>query len=229
MKNSTINKLIAGVGAVALCVPMLMVNPVAANAAVSSNVPVSGNVASSVSGNGSSASEENGTSEVIEPGNVVLSIAGRIKSKVDGIYTARTVKGVAITSTAAEVAEAAGLTDADVAAGTKVKAYVCDSRDKEAKKALAAYAAENGKTVVATINVDLYSITKKGVVTAVKTTAKPVSLTIGLPGRVAKEGNSFSIIAIDENGKVVVMNDVDADAATLTVNASSFGVYAIVY
>ena len=76
---------------------------------------------------------------------------------------------------------------------------------------------------------DLYTITKKGVVTKVTSSTEPVSITFALPARLAKTNNSFSIIAIDQDGKAVVMDDVDTDPKTITINTKVFGAYSIVY
>ena len=121
------------------------------------------------------------------------------------------------------------MSQADIDAGTNVRFYVCNSSNKEAKAALTSAAAATGKSVAAYVNFDLYTISKKGVVTAVKNASTPIELTIGLPKNVANTGKNVSIICIDKDGKAVVMDDIDTDPNTITINASVFGVYAIVY
>lgn len=220
MKKATLNKVLASALAVAICVPMLLANPIAANA-VSGNT-VSGNSASS-SSSGSSSEEAATVSKD------TVTIGGKaVKSTVGGIFTASAVNGTVVTTPAASVAAAAGLSQADIDAGTNVRFYVCDSINKEAKAALKSVAEAAGKNVAAYINVDLYTITKKGVVTAIRNTTEPVTMVFGVPSRIAKVGN-VSVMCIDTNGKAVVMEDKDTDPKTLTIDTNVFGVYAIVY
>lgn len=231
MKKATLNKLFASALAVALCVPVLLANPITVNASVSSNTPVSGNTPSEDS-SGSSGSSNTGFADgaVSLAFNNTVIIGGKsVKSTVGGIFMATAVNGVAVTSPVASVNAAIGLSQADVDAGTNARFYICNSSNKEMKAALQSAAAATGKTVGAYINVDLYTITKKGTVTAIRNTEEPITMTFGLPGRIANAGNSVSVICIDQNGKSVVMEDTDTDPKTLTINTNVFGVYAIVY
>lgn len=231
MKQATLNKLFASALAVALCVPVLLANPITVNASVSSNTPVSGNTPSEDS-SGSSGSSNTGFTDgaVSLAFNNTVTIGGKsVKSTVGGIFMATAVNGVAVTSPIASVNAAIGLSQADVDAGTNARFYICNSSNKEMKAALQSAAAATGKTVGAYINVDLYTITKKGTVTAIRNTEEPITMTFGLPGRIANAGNSVSVICIDQNGKSVVMEDTDTDPKTLTINTNVFGVYAIVY
>lgn len=231
MKKATLNKLFASALAVALCVPVLLANPITVNASVSSNTPVSGNTPSEDS-SGSSGSSNTGFADgaVSLAFNNTVIIGGKsVKSTVGGIFMATAVNGVAVTSPVASVNAAIGLSQADVDAGTNARFYICNSSNKEMKAALQSAAAATGKTVGAYINVDLYTITKKGTVTAIRNTAEPITMTFGLPGRIANAGNSVSVICIDQDGKPVVMEDTDTDPKTLTINTNVFGVYAIVY
>lgn len=224
MKKATLNKVLASALAVAICVPMLLANPIAANA-VSGNT-VSGNSASS---SASSSSSGSSSEEAATVSKDTVTIGGKaVKSTVGGIFTASAVNGTVVTTPAASVAAAAGLSQADIDAGTNVRFYVCDSINKEAKAALKSVAEAAGKNVAAYINVDLYTITKKGVVTAIRSTSEPVTMVFGLPSRISKAGN-VSVMCIDTNGKAVVMEDKDTDPKTLTIDTNVFGVYAIVY
>lgn len=238
MKKSTLNKVLAGTLALALCVPMLLASPVQVKASsVSDNVPsgsVSDNVPSeSVSGNSSSSSSSSTSSQTAETtvtAKNTVALGGKlVKSTVGGVFAGTVVNGTAVLSPVASVASAAGLSQADVDAGTNVRFYVCNSTNKEAKGALKTAAADAGKNLVGYLNVDMYTITKKGVVTSIKNATAPITLTFALPGRIAKAENKVSIMCIDKDGKTVVMEDTDTDPKTLTVEASVFGVYAIVY
>lgn len=235
MKKATLNKLLASALAVALCVPVLLANPMTVNASVSGNTPDG-----SVSGNTPSTEGTSSSSETSNTGfasgavslafhNTVIIGGKSVKSTVGGIFIATAVNGVAITSPIASVNAAIGLSQADVDAGTNARFYICNSANKEMKAALQSVAAATGKTVGAYLNVDLYTITKKGTVTAIRNTSEPVTMTFGLPGRIANAGSSVSVICIDKDGKSVVMEDTDTDPKTLTINTNVFGVYAIVY
>lgn len=227
MKKATLNKLLASALAVALCVPVLLANPMTVNASVSGNTPVSGNVPST-SGSTSEGSVSSNAISLASHNTVI--IGGKsVKSTVGGIFIATAVNGVAVTSPVASVNAAIGLTQADVDAGTNARFFICNSANKEMKAALQSAAAAAGKTVGAYLNIDLYTITKKGTVTAIRNTAEPITMTFGLPGRIANAGSSVSVICIDKDGKSVVMEDTDTDPKTLTVNTNVFGVYAIVY
>lgn len=236
MKNATLKKLFASTLAVALCVPVLLADPmsISANAASSSSVSgntISGNTSGSSSSTGSSSgSSASSTVSTTIEANRKITVGGRVvSSTVSGVYIATAIRGVAVTTPAVSVSAAAGLSQADIDSGTNVRFYVCNSTNKEAKDALSSAATAAGKKVAAYVNFDLYTISKKGVVTAVRNSSEPIALTFGLPGHIANAGNNVSIMCIDKDGKTVVMEDTDTEPGTLTVNASVFGVYAIVY
>lgn len=149
-------------------------------------------------------------------------------STVGGVYAATSMNSVAVTSPVATVAAAAGLSEADVAAGTNVRTYICDSRNREMKDALKAVADTSGRSIVAYLNIDLYTITKDGVVTNVRNTVAPVTMTFGLPGSLANAGHSYSILCLNPDGTPVLFEDVDTNNATITINATAFGTYAVV-
>lgn len=148
-------------------------------------------------------------------------------STVGGVYTATSMNSVAITSPVATVAAAAGLSEADVAAGTNVRTYICDSRNREVKDALKAVAEASGRRIVAYIDIDLYTITKAGVVTNIRNTAAPVTITFGLPGSLANAGHAYSVLCLNPDGTPVIFEDIDTNNATVTINATAFGTYAI--
>ena len=217
MKNATLKKIFASTFAVALCVPMLLAEPMAisANAAaqtISGNTPgtdnpdtdkpdtdnpdtdkpgtdtpdtdkpgtdkpggdssVSGNVPStsesSSSGTSSSSSNTNTASAAVSQtiaANRQVTVGGRsMSSSVSGIYIATAIRGIAVATPSAAVSAAAGLSQADIDAGTNVRFYVCNSSNKEAKAALTSAAAATGKSVAAYVNFDLYTISDFGVV-----------------------------------------------------------------
>lgn len=184
-----------------------------------------GSCGSGSSSSNSSESSSEPTVEVVPTDRVQISGGKTVKSTVGGIYDVKSVKGIAIVTPKADVAKAAGLSDEDVANGTNIRTYVYDSQNKAAKAALKEAADSLGKTVAAYVDVDMYSVTKKGVVTKINSTAAPVSVLIGAPSA----AHTYSVIALGQDGKAVTFEDTDADSLTLTVNANVFGTYAIVY
>ncbi len=254
MKRKTINKLLAVAVSAALCIPITFADPISANASISADLPGTGdtdtdtdtdNGSGSVSGNrpsapstdsnsGSSASASGSVSSeaaVVNSASASTVVIGnsRVKSTVGGIFTATSVTGTAITTPKDVLASAVGLSDAEIKAGTNVRSYICDNRDKASKAALQSAAETAGKTVAGYVNMDLYSITKRGVVTKITSSSEPVTITFALPGRLMNANHSYSILAIDKDGKTVIMNDVDTDSKTLTINTKVFGAYSIVY
>lgn len=193
---------------------------------------VSGNVASkpSASDDSGSSSASQETETPAAPTNTVTLAGGKvITSTVGGVYTATSVPGTAVTSPKAAVAAAAGLSEADIKAGTNVSFYVCNTRDKAAKDSLKGAADALNKKVGAYLNFDLYTISSKGKVTAVRNTAEPVNIVIGIPAHLAKSGQPFSIVCMTPEGEVIVMEDTDDNPNTITINTKVFGTYALVY
>ena len=222
MKKATLSKLFAAVLAVALCIPAaITAAPIAANA-------VSGN---SVSGNTASGGEssESAPAAVTASTNTIVTGNGRVTSSIGGIHTATAVSATVVSTPKANLASAIGLSEADLQAGTNIRSYICDNRDKASKAALQSAAEAAGKTVAGYVNMDLYTITKKGVVSKVTASTEPVTVTFALPARLAKTNANFSVLAIGADGKAVIMNDVDTDPRTLTFNTKVFGAFTIVY
>ncbi len=155
MKRKTINKLLAVAVSAALCIPITFADPISANASISADLPGTGdtdtdtdtdNGSGSVSGNrpsapstdsnsGSSASASGSVSSeaaVVNSASASTVVIGnsRVKSTVGGIFTATSVTGTAITTPKDVLASAVGLSDAEIKAGTNVRSYICDNRDK---------------------------------------------------------------------------------------------------
>ncbi|NBI89545.1 hypothetical protein D3Z45_02845 [Lachnospiraceae bacterium] len=201
-----------------------------ASLGVESGPSVSGNVPSSDSSS-SSKSSSSSTPEVNENAMDKVQVAGgkTVTSTVGGIFLAKSVRGVASITPKADVAKAAGLSDEDIANGTNIRFYVYDSQNKNTKAALKEAAEASGKTVAAYVDVDMYSITSRGVVNYVSNTSTPVSMVFGVPASLVNAGHNFSVICIGKDGKAVTFEDMDADKLTITINANVFGAYAIVY
>lgn len=240
MKNKKLlTKLLAAVLASALCIPVLFSSAIDVQASVSGNVPnpnVSGNVPGSTSNTDSKTanttdnSSSVGTSVMQEIGKITIYSGGKtLRSTVGGVLISKSVSGFSASTPKLDLAAAAGISADEIKSGTNISFYICDCRDQKAKTALNDAAAISGKKVAAIINADLYSITKKGKVTAIRSTSSPVTMTFGLTGAVTKAGTPVSIMCIDENGKPVFFEDTDTDQKTVTIDANLFGKYAVVY
>ena len=181
---------------------------------------------SSASGNSGSSTV---TSSAITTSTAVVIGNSRVTSSIGGINTASAVSATVVSTPVESLAAAIGLSESDRKAGTNIRSYICDNRDKASKAALQSAAAAAGKTVAGYVNMDLYTITKKGVVSKVTASTEPVTVTFALPARLAKTNANFSVLAIGADGKAVIMNDVDTDPRTLTFNTKVFGAFTIVY
>ena len=181
---------------------------------------------SSASGNSGSGTV---TSSAITTSTTVVIGNSRVASSIGGINTASAVSATVVSTPVESLAAAIGLSESDRQAGTNIRSYICDNRNKASKAALQSAAESAGKTVVGYVNMDLYTITKKGVVSKVTTSTEPVTITFALPARLAKTNANFSVLAIGADGKAVIMNDVDTDPRTLTFNTKVFGAFTIVY
>ncbi len=181
---------------------------------------------SSASGNSGSGTV---TSSAITTSTAVVIGNSRVTSSIGGINTASAVSATVVSTPVESLAAAIGLSESDRKAGTNIRSYICDNRDKASKAALQSAAEAAGKTVAGYVNMDLYTITKKGVVSKVTASTEPVTVTFALPARLAKTNANFSVLAIGADGKAVIMNDVDTDPRTLTFNTKVFGAFTIVY
>lgn len=196
---------------------------------------------SSVSGNvpqrqpqGQTPSTDNNDGEQVPaiqetPSDVVQGSNGKqLISTVGGVYTVKSVNGVAVTTPKNEVALAAGASEEDIKNGDNVRFYVCEGYDAGAKNELKSAAEKSGKKIMSIINMDLYRINKQGKVAYIRNTTAPVSMVIGVPASMQNAGHTFSVICM-VNGQPVVMEDMDSDPMTITINTNTFGSYAIVY
>ncbi len=185
------------------------------------------------SGTDSTASGNSGsgtvTSSAITTSTAVVIGNSRVTSSIAGINTASAISATVVSTPVESLAAAIGLSESDRKAGTNIRSYICDNRDKASKAALQSAAEAAGKTVAGYVNMDLYTITKKGVVSKVTASTEPVTITFALPARLAKTNANFSVLAIDADGKAVIMDDVDTDSRTLTFNTKVFGAFTIVY
>lgn len=161
--------------------------------------------------------------------NIVTPSKGSsVKPELPGIYQAGTVAGVVITGTVKDIMQEAGLTEQEIDDGVILKYYICDSLNKDIKEALRKQAAADGYKVGTIINVDLYRL-YKGQVDALRYIPGSLEVKIGVPNYLYKAGRKFSLMAIDQSGKVIMLEDKDSDDKTITVDVNYFGAYAILF
>lgn len=199
---------------------------------ISGNVPNQEEEQSCTSSTGGSSSNSEAVSEV--PKNQVMASNGSVLKSTAPLYSSATdIKGVAVTTPKENVNTAAGLTQDDVNNGTNTKFYVGNVYKKDVKDSLKLAVDQMGGTLVSMLDIDLYTISKKGTVSNISTLSGEdqtgVDIVIGLPGHAVKDGRSFSLVYMDANGTAVEIKDADNDAATMTVNLKRFGAFAVIY
>ena len=161
---------------------------------------------------------------------VVTTADGKVlKTEITGVYEVADLSGTAVTTPKADVQKAVGLTEEQIAAGTNASIFMGNLYDKAVKEALTNAAAANGKSVLSMFISDMYTITKDGQMTKINSASQPVNMVFGLPKHAVNENVAYSIICITPDGTVVEMKDTDTDASTITIGATVFGKYAIVY
>lgn len=160
--------------------------------------------------------------------NVVTPSKGEgIKPEINGIFQAGTIAGAVLMGTEEEVRAAAGLTE-EAGADTKLKYYICDTKEKPVKERLRKLGISMDYRVGTIINLDLYRL-NKGKVEAVRYLQTPVKTVIGVPSYLHRKGRTFSLLAVGQKGEQILLPDTDGDDKTITVDMSYCGVYAVVY
>lgn len=163
--------------------------------------------------------------EVVMSDGTTLTSAGAMYNVVRGL------NGAAVLTPQQDMNTRAGLTPQEVEAGSNAKLYMGNTYKAAEKALLTEAVSQTGATTVNMINIDLYSIAKSGLVANIKKPAgeEPVRLIIGLPDGAVKEGRSFSLVYMGEDGKAVEIPDLDSDPRTLTVDLTRFGAFAVTY
>ncbi len=149
-------------------------------------------------------------------------------STVEGIYNSRSVNGCTITTPLTQLEDAVGLTTEQKADGTSLKYFICDSRPSKTKTLLQETVAGDGYQLASVINVDLYQL-QKGTVTPIRNTSEGIRITIGVPPQLQKEGRKFFVVCFDSQGNKIVMNNLNNDPMSITIDTTVFGLYAICY
>lgn len=205
------------------------IDPAFDNSTISGNIPPEpdrNESAGTISGSGRTTK-----AEPIAQNNVVLSNGTRLNSAGAIHNVAAGINGAAVMTSQEEMNTRAGLSSQNVEAGANAKLYVGSTYKKAEKAALTDAVSQTGAKAITLINIDLYTIGKTGVVNSIVKLQgeEAVRIVIGLPADAVKEGRSFSLVYMDENGQAVEIPDLDNDPYTLTVDLTRFGSFAVIY
>ncbi len=149
-------------------------------------------------------------------------------SSLDGIYNSSSVRGCVVTTPLSDLNAQVGLTPELQKEGAVLKYFVCDSRPSKTKTLLVETAAQDGYKLAAVINADLYLL-NNGTVTPIREVSQKTRMEIGIPANLQKEGRTFFVICFDSKGNKIVMNDLDNDNKSITIDTNVFSLFAICY
>jgi len=146
-----------------------------------------------------------------------------VQTSIAGVYAAESLKGVAVTTPAADLA-ALSLTS-----GQKAAIIIYDTDQKKSTAAMvsvnAAIEALGGADLVSTLNIDLGAKQNGKWVTL---SNGSVALKAGLP-KTADTTKTYSVICVQPGGATTILEDQDTDPATVTFAVQAgLGTYAIV-
>lgn len=159
---------------------------------------------------------------------VVFANGTRQQPSIDGIYSRTFAAGTIFKDEKAKISQAAGLSEEEMKNGASVKYYICTSMNQEMNKQLSGAVTEQGYKIWGVMNCDLYKL-YKGEVTKIRTTNQSLTVIIGVPETLRSDKYEFMVFGYDESGKLVTMQDMDTDINTITVQASTFGCWAVGY
>lgn len=166
-----------------------------------------------VSGSGSTSTITVAARAAYTKSSVVINGAA-VKSTIGGVFIAPNVNGVAVTTPLADVNAAFGIT-----AGQKATIMVLEANTKNSPMACAtadAAAAGLNGTVVAVLNVE-FGVKENGRYTDLADNGATATMAVGLPTG-ADTNAQYKVLCIKTGGAVTVLNDVDADPATVSFN-----------
>lgn len=145
-------------------------------------------------------------------------------TNITGDYSAESVRGVAVTTPVEDVKKALGLVH-----GQRASVVIYDAEKKASPEAIACLeAAEEsaGATEVASLYFELGA--KQDGKWLTNITDATVTVKVGLP-KTADKTKTYSVIRVEQNGVVTVLNDLDTSDKTVTFEAATgVGVYGIV-
>ena len=158
--------------------------------------------------------------------NQVKGSDGReIVSTLAGVYSAQRINGLAVITGKEQAEAAAGLQTA----GSRLSMYTSDvSENKEIVSVMSDAARLLGAYTACSLQIDLYEI-EGNRVNAVRNTQEPLRLVLELPRNMINASHTFSILVPDGIGGVLEMKDLDQDPATITIDATVFGMWTIIY
>ncbi len=114
-----------------------------------------------------------------------------------------------------------------IADKTNLAVFTCNNLNQELEGLLSEIAQKNHKKVGAVFCIDLYSITKNGIVEPIRRIDTSIRISIGLPEYM--RGKKVSLLSIDQENNTVIYEDMDSDSWTISIDAMIFGTYAFVY
>lgn len=152
-------------------------------------------------------------------------VAGDVNAtSITGDYSAESVRGVAVTTSVEDVKKALGLVH-----GQRASVVIYDADKKASPEAVACLetAEQNaGATEVASLYFELGA--KQDGKWLTNLTDGTVTVKVGLP-KTADKTKTYSVIRVEQNGVVTVLNDLDTSDKTVTFEATTgVGVYGIV-
>lgn len=145
-------------------------------------------------------------------------------STVPGTYYVFTVDGVVVSTPFSAVKAAFGAAAGDVVE-MQCRDTKCGPLAKQSIKDGVEMLAANQIEVVEGPVLDVNALVNWKKVIDIDT---PITISIGVPASFRQEGYEYAVICVQEGGAVKVLPNQSADPAVLTVETTSFGVYAII-
>lgn len=152
-------------------------------------------------------------------------VAGDVNAtSITGDYSAESVRGVAVTTSVEDVKKALGLVH-----GQRASVVIYDAEKKASPEAIACLETaeqDAGATEVAALYFELGA--KQDGKWLTNLTDGTVTVKVGLP-KTADKTKTYSVIRVEQNGVVTVLNDLDTSDKTVTFEATTgVGIYGIV-
>lgn len=193
--------------------------------------PVMSVGATTTSGNTTSAAEEviasSTSGEVTTVAEVpsTSAVAG-VQTTVTGVYLATSVNGSAVTTGAAAISDAYGLTSSEK---PYAKFSNLDAKKSPlAKQAIDIAAASQGATVGPMLNVELGKMTA-GKYSLLPSDGAAIRLSFGIPKSFAQADKTYAVVCVRAGGVVTVLQDVDTNPDSVTFDTTGgAGAYAII-
>lgn len=152
-------------------------------------------------------------------------VAG-VKSTVGGVFTAKSVGGVAVSTATSSLAAGYGL-----ASNEKPYAKVSDMDPKKsyaAKAVIDLAAASQGAEVGPMLNIELGKMTG-GKYSLLSTEGDAIRLSVAVPAKFAQANKTFAVVRVRAGGACTILQDVDDNPNTVTFDTTGgAGAYAII-